>query len=174
MKEEEKEILLKDLGGRLQYGVKMDVDGNVHTLSGIIGNHGLEFDETFAFYGWKSFNFKPYLRPMSSMTEEEKEYMDSLSDFKCTLGYAEQKIDFCLKHHLDYRGLIEKGLALEAPEGMYSKKEEVQPEVKEFKLTPEQMKEMEDSMYDEHGWRDLGRGLKIDRAGHIAGGLKLK
>ena len=75
----------------------------------------------------------PYLRPMSSMTEEEKIEL-------CTISYApdemktiEEKLyviqtnaknaaDFYNAHYLDYRGLIEKGLALEAPEGMYNAK----------------------------------------------------
>ena len=56
---------------------------------------------------------KPYLRPMSSMTEEEeKEYHDARSDYYDDLG----TYDWLNAHHFDYRGLIEKGLALEAPE----------------------------------------------------------
>lgn len=68
---------------------------------------------------------QPYLRPMSSLTKEEKQYYDISLD----LGYAEayneeiytatKMIDFFSSHHLDNRNLIEKGLALEAPEGMY-------------------------------------------------------
>ena len=140
MNNEEKELLLKDLGGRLQYGVKMDVDGNVHTLSGIIGNHGLEFDETFAFYGWSSFTFKPYIRPMSSMTEEErvemgkaiqKDRIEPWGEIKssgvdnlllCSCRQATNFMDWLNSHHFDYRGLIDKGLALEAPEDMYNTK----------------------------------------------------
>ena len=68
---------------------------------------------------------KPYLRPMSSMTEEEKE------EFESVLGHYDENnnpyedfnfgddIDWLNAHHFDYRGLIEKGLALEAPEDMY-------------------------------------------------------
>ena len=73
---------------------------------------------------------KPYLRPMSSMTkEEEKEYtnIDNRS-YSCPIDYAHipssDRIDWLNKHHFDYRGLIEKGLAIEAPEGMYKVKEE--------------------------------------------------
>ena len=66
---------------------------------------------------------KPYLRPMSSMTEEEqKEY-----DVFCCEPYlgidettASNFIDWLNTHHFDYRGLIEMGLAIEAPEGMYN------------------------------------------------------
>ena len=67
---------------------------------------------------------KPYLRPMSSMTEEEYE------NFRKTFKWSErfdnpifewtyESYDWLNAHHFDHRGLIEKGLALEAPEGMY-------------------------------------------------------
>ena len=55
---------------------------------------------------------------MSSMTdEEEKEYESCFQSDDTTA--ATLLVDFYNKHHFDYRGLIEKGLALEAPEGMY-------------------------------------------------------
>ena len=60
--------------------------------------------------------FVPYLRPMSSMTEEEKdEYSKAIESLLWT-----NELDFFNKYHFDYRGLIPKGLALEAPEGMYN------------------------------------------------------
>lgn len=71
-------------------------------------------------------NFKPYLRPMSSMTEEEREEYDTwheeleegrIKDWKCA-----EFIDWLNSHFLDYQDLIDKGLALEAPEGMYNQK----------------------------------------------------
>ena len=70
--------------------------------------------------------FLPYLRPMSSMnSEEEQEYSFLLND--CGWGVSENLISYCIDwlnaHHFDYRGLIPKGLALEAPEGMYNNKE---------------------------------------------------
>lgn len=69
---------------------------------------------------------KPYLRPMSSMTEEEDTewqlYKDKIAESCDEL--LEKRIaelyDWFCKKHLDYRGLIPMGLALEAPEGMYS------------------------------------------------------
>jgi hypothetical protein len=64
--------------------------------------------------------FKPYLRPMSSMTEDEKEDYNSKfegRDFSWEIYYG--STDWLNAHHFDYRCLIEKGLALEAPEGMY-------------------------------------------------------
>lgn len=86
---------------------------------------------------------KPYLRPMSSMTDEEKEdlkknyrfYFDDCDDGITNGIYSSQFnrtiyemidecdisgiIDWLNAHHFDYRGLIEKGLALGALEGMY-------------------------------------------------------
>lgn len=81
---------------------------------------------------WTIFDFKPYLRPMSSMTEEERiemrEFCDSKPKLIYDIGVAGQihspnVIDFLNSHHFDYRGLIEKGLALEAPEGIYDDNE---------------------------------------------------
>ena len=77
---------------------------------------------------------KPYLRPMSSMTEEEKKEIrkffrkciDDLhgksSDEQFFLGFCQdaESLDYLNIHHLDYRGLIPMGLALEAPKDMYS------------------------------------------------------
>jgi len=113
MTEEEKDLLLKDLCSRLPYGVKChfkygSAEGDI-TLS-CIDNNVARFE-----YGWHGrfhvsidANYiKPYLRPMSSMTEEEYNFIYN--------GHAIFWIieDYCNKHHLDYRGLIEKGLAIE-------------------------------------------------------------
>lgn len=67
---------------------------------------------------------KPYLRPMSSMTEEEKEELrdKNILIAVSTSGTVETTIggfDWLNAHHFDYRGLIPMGLALPAPEGMY-------------------------------------------------------
>lgn len=69
------------------------------------------------------YQIRPYLRPMSSMTEEEQQKYYDLTHQedddiwgKCLF---DKMVDFCNENHLDYRGLIEKGLAIEAPEGMY-------------------------------------------------------
>ena len=121
MTREDKELLLKDLCARLPYGVIVQYDDY--------------FDKdyprkpkilTFTFLEACSkemdkWNPKPYLRPMSSMTEEEAQDMP-LSEAlhsSCYVGV----IDWLNEHHFDYRGLIEKGLALEAPENMYGNKQ---------------------------------------------------
>ena len=69
---------------------------------------------------------------MSSMTEEEKEeirqrfcyeWEESIPElmyYSIEIGDADCLIDWFLEHHFDHRGLIEKGLAIEAPEGMYN------------------------------------------------------
>ena len=76
----------------------------------------------------------PYLRPMSSMTEEEMDELESITfplmekdwdgnENPACIRWIDipKYMDFILSHHFDYQGLIEKGLALEAPGGMYVK-----------------------------------------------------
>ena len=128
MTNEEKQLLLKDLCTRLPYGVKFQgEDSNVYTLDAA-NYFALQVEDMV---------FKPYLRPMSSMTDEEKKDLkkEHLKDEKlyaeCLTNAANGDssmrgkviphfaADWCNKYGFDYRGLIEKGLALEAPEDMY-------------------------------------------------------
>ena len=120
---EEKELLLKALCAYLPYHLKCKIGG--------LDDCTLQGEDIDDFIFAKHKDIKPFLRPMSSMTEEEKvEYnqlcyncqeQDSV-DYNITeldrtqLLYV---IDWLNSHHFDFRGLIEKGLALEAPEGMY-------------------------------------------------------
>ena len=140
--QEDKELLLKDLCARLPYGVKIlhtgwdwDGDTDFDTVETLIG-----IDDKFIYTVWDKtgdrekhclsvFNWKPYLRPMSSMTEEEKkEYYTFQYKFTLqTYEYQElnketfsEYLNWLNKNMFDYRGLIEKELALEAPEGMYN------------------------------------------------------
>ena len=121
MTKKDKELLLKDLCARLPYGVKICIyDFTDEVYDEII---------TIKNFSWIVVTFtlgaiKPYLRPMSSMTEEEKELMKgSVICFNELEGnstlFDEIGLDWLNAHHFDYRGLIEKGLAIEAPEGMY-------------------------------------------------------
>lgn len=122
MTEQEKQILLQDLCGRLPYKVKIEANICPRALFPMdVVAENLP---------------KPYLRPMLSMTEEEKcEYNKLLAgceekdqaDYNITTLVDSMLffvIDWLNAHHFDYRGLIEKGLALEAPKGMYKTKTE--------------------------------------------------
>ena len=128
MTQEDKILLLKDLCARLPYGVKfLRESWNYEWDQELSVIEVLEdIDKDGYINNTKVYNvedIKPYLRPMSSMTEEEKKEYDSL--FKLHEDenvYCEnwEYFDWMNKHHFDCRNLIEKGLALEAPEGMYT------------------------------------------------------
>lgn len=144
MTNEEKQRLLNDLCGRLPHGVKVFVSGDDFDnyqypyLLTAISKFGQDilckvYSPIYIPLGCPSIeNVKPYLRPMSSMTEEEKEEFESLV-FTYDFGNGlfpiehvimywdsfEEVLDWLNEHHFDYRNLIEKGLALEASEGMY-------------------------------------------------------
>jgi hypothetical protein len=124
MTQEDKQLLLEDLCARLPYGVKI-TDG-----SNVIKANPLICIGVFVCDG----KWKPFLRPMSNMTEEESNELESITfplmekdwdgneNPSCIRWIDIPKyMDFILSHHFDYRGLIEKGLALEAPDGMYRK-----------------------------------------------------
>jgi hypothetical protein len=121
----EKELLLQDLSARLPYGVKVKFN-NINILS--LGTHtrvGEYVTDVIE-------PCKPYLFPMSSMTKEQKrEYHQSTSkdidmlqdvileringkDNNDKHAIAYNGIDWLNAHHFDYRGLIEKGLAIDA------------------------------------------------------------
>lgn len=130
MEENLKELLLKDLCSRLPYGVFLSIDQyDGTTIRRMLTKVECKNGEQCVYVegndcGPQSLlDIKPYLRPLSSMVEEEKEYLESLSDMKCILGYAMDKVNFCLKRYLDINGLIPMGLALVAPEGMYNNEE---------------------------------------------------
>lgn len=130
MTQEDKDLLFKDLSMRLPYHVKVKIWHEDRTTEE--GSLDLENYENVlldAFYDNLIINIKPYLRPMSSMTEEERKewYRQSHVDYDpeyktdptLSLDNCHLSIDWLNAHHFDYRGLIEKGLALEATEGMY-------------------------------------------------------
>jgi hypothetical protein len=128
MTQEDKELLLKDLCARLPYETFIEIidkDGNVYDEVELGPEHinTARYDE--------STSIRPYLRPMSSMTEKETYIFrqDILNDVEAmcihSLGCGKYSVafteanDWLNEHHFDFRDLIEKGLALEAPEGMY-------------------------------------------------------
>lgn len=140
MKQNEKDILLKDLCARLPYGVKFAYNKNIYTAKGldlIVTDEG-DWEYAITAKGITPIEIdfiKPYLFPMSSMTEEQKydfycrfiENDCDFDDFKefyldngmwhkllTSLDDIESIIDWFNKNHFDYRGLIEKGLANDA------------------------------------------------------------
>lgn len=118
MTQENKELLLKDLYARLLYGIKFKAD-NEECIREIhyIKDENVYIREYQNLPYWIE-SIKPYLRPISSMTEEEAIEYASEWDKRAPYGVY-PACDWLNVHHFDYRGLIEKGLALEAPEGMY-------------------------------------------------------
>ncbi len=141
MTREQKDLLIKDLCGRLPYDVKAYVKhwskldrkyyediyvvksafpslNQVHVQS--------ETGSVDVLLGYSDYVIKPYLFPLSSMTEEQyKKIWDCMSvdnketleransGQKCTNPYS-NVADYYNAHHFDYRGLIEKGLAIDA------------------------------------------------------------
>lgn len=137
MEQEDKDLLLKDLCARLPYGVKAQYYGTEEECDCLdeidaiyienptsqvgIGQYGLNIDK-----------IKPYLFPLSSMTEEQKdeliclikletnEIIESLNENKIGIddGFYKfnqvRKCDWLNKNHFDYRGLISRGLAIDA------------------------------------------------------------
>jgi hypothetical protein len=134
MTQEEKQLLFKDLCARLPYGVKYCRESWNYEwgqeMSVVEVMEDIDKDGYINYYKvYKVWDIKPYLRPMSSMTEKEKKehdfycgykpYDENIGESYLTEYDMPDYIDFLYEHHLDYRGLIEKGLALKAPEGMY-------------------------------------------------------
>ena len=121
MIQENKELLLKDLCARLPYNVICQVEfkengkynSKVMLLSGIFTDEAYFTTKGGSIY---SNEYKPYLFPMSSMTEEEKLMYEGLMIGTDNISYMLDVIDWLNAHHFDYRGLIEKGLALDATE----------------------------------------------------------
>ena len=143
MNPEEKDLLLKDICARLPYGVKfasfsqsMKNHSEPVTLRQIYYHNECDANNIEGDNDISSIIelVKPYLRPMSSMTEEERkesrEWLMLSSDREGNRyfdGFGNvsavdilKGIDWLNAHHFDYRGLIPMGLALEAPEGMYN------------------------------------------------------
>lgn len=128
MTQEEKQLLLIDLCGRLPYEVKVNLHNEIYTLLGYYDDYIMLTANVPTGQQTNIVNIKPYLRPMSSMTEEEENeflqinFTGNDSDIYGKLlnvPYADEVINWLNAHHFDHRCLIKKGLALEAPEGMY-------------------------------------------------------
>ena len=141
MTQEQRQLLLKDLCARLPHKQKVcyKIHDNSEEITETLSGCLLDYFKT-----GKIAVVKPYLRTMSSMTEKEIKEYRSLSDevdvssyLKCVIHCIKlgvkpdnphegvfdfvdmDAIDWLNAHRFDYRGLIEEGLAIEAPEGMY-------------------------------------------------------
>lgn len=150
MTKKEKDLLIQDLCGRLPYGVKIELrnsrkyhhenisKGNRNTvdkLKGFTGKYFTIYHDNPLDWDWSDSDvevedIKPYLFPMSNMTEEQKKECNFADDLDsdildaalCTNHYNRTGIptviynlvDWCNKNHFDYRGLIPMGLAKDA------------------------------------------------------------
>ena len=130
MTREDKELLLKDLCARLPYGVKMNhIADNEHSPKTLIGvaKDMITLEGLGGYECIDVEDYKPYLFPLSSITiEQEKELSKlgvsygeyALHDDIRGLGiYVDEAyifFEFCYKHHIDFLGLIEKDLAIDA------------------------------------------------------------
>lgn len=109
MTQNEKDLLLKDLCARLPYGVKAEkytirTDGEIVPLKEA---EVVTAKDILSREDWPGYMIRPYLFPLSSMTEEQlKEYM--------TIPPGYKTIDWFNKNHFDYRCLIERGSANDA------------------------------------------------------------
>ena len=145
MTKKEKQLLLADICARLPYGVKVCArfnTGNRYTVDVTAISADRDYiqirqNDLHPYTGSSVEDIRPYLRSMSSMTEEEREEVEELIkshkpspdgiinnkgmdnllfSVSSTSGYL---TDWLNKKMFDYRGLIPMGLALEALEGMY-------------------------------------------------------
>ena len=135
MRQEDKELLLQDLCGRLPYGVMIHLDDFPDAILMGINNGVAMLDDAthdpIHNVPWDIEYIKPYLFPLSSMTEEQKKFFKDRPIFLDSENELVVKEDFfgnsrftmledwvevilwLNKNHFDYRGLIKKGLAID-------------------------------------------------------------
>lgn len=127
--QEERDLLIKDICARWPYGVIAQIRRSSPNLNkpvildlpikGVINFASVDSVITVTEDGDIVYDListcKPYLRPLSSMTDEEKNELLQLMG----CGTDIERVDFYISHHFDYRCLIPMGLALEAPKDMY-------------------------------------------------------
>lgn len=121
MNKKDKDLLIKDLSARVFYGVKVNIERDFPNNPQIVERVAKDGEIIVnGILAYDIYYYKPYLRPMSSMTPDERFEYDELNHFYTKgLTFNIDEVDWLIAHHFDYRGLIPMGLALEAPEGMY-------------------------------------------------------
>lgn len=127
MTQENKNLLLKDISARLPYGVKVnnEIRGDFK-IYGICENFVFGRNEV-CHIDFDVEKIKPYLFPLSSMTEEQKGEYNKWKHYVPTYHYeygdiveevelfdSPESFEYLIENHFDYRGLIEKGLAIDA------------------------------------------------------------
>ena len=132
MTQKDKDLLLQDLSARLPYGVKgvvtfhknmTETREEVRIIDGKLYDRFAKFQDSW----YDNVTIKPYLFPLSNMTEEQKNDCPinetNLNIIKSNIGYGIIEmpcrlsylfVDWCNKNHFDYRGLIPMGLANDA------------------------------------------------------------
>jgi hypothetical protein len=124
MTKEEKDLLLNDLCARLRYGVKISVQSwderEMEYIDKVDVLYSVNRDEYIQSanedYDFSIEDIKPYLLPLSSMTEGQKKELQSLmiSDSYGILYHTLESFNYMCKNNIDFRGLIPKGLAIDA------------------------------------------------------------
>lgn len=124
MTQKDKELLLKDLCAKLPYGVKVTTNNfhnltllsiNPNGIAEVIPNNGYPME-----INWE--DCKPYLFPLSSMTEKQKKEYCSLQQkvIYNSKGLINsdvmEYVNWCYKNHIDVNNLIPMGLAIDATE----------------------------------------------------------
>jgi len=121
MTKEDKQLLLKDLCARIPYRTFVCLNPGAYNKPETCILIGIDDEQVYLNIDSDPFridHIKPYLRLMSSMTmEEQREYISVARGM--SLDNPSVLVDWLYEHHFDFRGLIEKSLALVAPEGMY-------------------------------------------------------
>lgn len=119
MTQKDRELLLRDLCARLPYGVIVltpNGSGHVCEINFTIFGYELGVNINPIIRDTFSINdVKPYLFPLSSMTEEQEEEYNNLNSYELgCFPHTEEALDYLIKNHFDYRGLIPLGLAFDA------------------------------------------------------------
>lgn len=126
MDKDKKKLLITDLCARLPYAVKINCNGEIGpytrpsmecTVMYEIAKVDEEYD-CWVVNGYDISQVKPYLRTLDDLTDEEKRQYELLTKHYAPNPYP--VMEWLNEHHVDYRGLIPKGLALKAKEDMYN------------------------------------------------------